>query len=197
MNDWVGNDKTAYSIIGASNHSNTERQVDDYYATNPVTIDSLLKFESFSNKIWECACGEGHLSKKLIDCGFEVKSTDLIDRHYGQGNVNFLEEFDSFDGDIITNPPYKYAMEFVNHSLDLITDGHKVAMFLKLTFLEGQKRYKELFSKGQLKAVYVFVNRQVCAKNGDFANAEGSAIAYAWFVWEKGYTGKTIVDWIV
>lgn len=24
----------------------------------------------------------------------------------------------------------------------------------------------------------------------------GSAVAYAWFVWQKGYTGKTEVSWI-
>jgi len=24
----------------------------------------------------------------------------------------------------------------------------------------------------------------------------GSAVAYAWFIWEKGYKGDTIVKWI-
>lgn len=24
----------------------------------------------------------------------------------------------------------------------------------------------------------------------------GSAIAYAWFVWQKGYSGKTEIEWI-
>ena len=24
----------------------------------------------------------------------------------------------------------------------------------------------------------------------------GSAVAYAWFVWEKGFTGKTEIEWI-
>ena len=72
-------------------------------------------------------------------------------------------------------------------------------MFLKLTFLEGKARYKELFSKYPPKSVYVFPERVQCAKNADFDRMKecgGSAVAYAWFVWEKGYIGKAVVDWI-
>lgn len=51
-----------------------------------------------------------------------------------------LETLDNFEGDIITNPPYKYALEFVERALESVLPGRKVAMFLKLQFLEGQKR---------------------------------------------------------
>ena len=30
----------------------------------------------------------------------------------------------------------------------------------------------------------------------NFAGGGGSAVAYAWFVWKKGYTGATQVQWI-
>jgi hypothetical protein len=56
------------------------------------------------------------------------------------GGIDFLQWDSPFDGDIITNPPYKFALEFVEKALELITDGHKVAMFLKLQFLEGKAR---------------------------------------------------------
>lgn len=69
-----------------------------------------------------------------------VKSTDLVDRGYGKSGVDFLKCTTPFNGDIITNPPYKYAQEFVEHALELIPNGHKVAMFLKLTFLESKNR---------------------------------------------------------
>lgn len=101
--------------------------------------------------------------------------------------------------DILTNPPYKYAKEFVLKALDLLADGRKVFMFLKLTFLEGKSRYKDLFSKFPPKFIYVFSERVLCAKNGEFEKmkqAGGSAVAYAWFVWQKGWKGKTIIDWI-
>ena len=80
-------------------------------------------------------------------------------------------------------------------ALESVKDGQKVAMFMRLQFLEGKKR-KALFEKYPPKVVYVARGRIKCAKNGNFDKYPHSAIAYAWFVWEKGYTGKTIIDWI-
>ena len=93
--------------------------------------------------------------------------------------VDFFELKGSWDCDIITNPPYKYAKEFVEHALDLVTEGHKVAMFLKLTFLEGQGR-RELFRNTPPQTVYVSSARLQCGKNGCFDGT--SMVAYAWFV---------------
>ena len=125
--------------------------------------------------------------------GYKVKATDLIDRNYGEYGIDFLKTNLEFKGDILTNPPYKYAQEFVEHSLELINDGSKVIMFLKLTFLEGQQR-RRLFDTMQLKKIYVFSKRQQCAKNGVFTGS--SAVAYAWFVWVKGYKGLPKIEWI-
>lgn len=198
--DWVGNAKSIFVCNGASNHTHEERAEFDFYATEPKAIDKLYATGELDCKnIWECACGEGHLSKRLEELGFKVKSTDLIDRGYGQGGIDFFEYTEIFDGDILTNPPYKKALEFVIKSLDLITEGHKVFMFLKLTFLEGKTRYKELFSKKPPKSIYIFSQRIQCAKNGDFkkySQGVGTAVAYAWYVWEKGYNGETTIKWI-
>lgn len=186
-----------FATLGASNHANSERAENDYYATDPKAIELLLPLESFSENIWECACGEGHLSKALIQNGFHVRSTDLIDRGYGEGGVDFLKSTDSFDGDIITNPPYKYALEFVKHAIETIQDGHKVAMLLRVLFLEGKARRK-LFDQYPPKTVYISTSRILCVKNGVFDKkrcADGSAQAYAWFIWEKPYSGPTEVKW--
>ena len=83
----------------------------------------------------------------------------------------------------------------MEHALDIIEDGHKVAMFLKIQFLEGKAR-RALFDKYPPKVVYVSSSRLVCAMNGDFTEHQAKAICYAWFVWEKGYTGDTIIKWI-
>lgn len=155
----------------------------------------LLKYETFSADIWECACGEGHISERLEDYGYNVLSTDLIDRGFGTGDVNFLKQTYRFNGDIITNPPYKYATEFIYKALELIPDGNKVAMFLKVLFLERKER-KKLFKKHPPKTIYVSSSRLRCAMNGDFERYKGSAVAYAWYVWEKGYKGPTVVKWI-
>lgn len=198
MKDWTGDKNSIFKTLGASNHTDKERQKHDYYATEPRAIELLLEVEEFNDHIWECACGEGHLSKVLVERGYNVRSTDLIDRGYGEEGVDFLTQSEPFDGDIITNPPYKYASEFVYKALDLIPEGRKVAMFLKLQFLEGKKR-KELFLKHPPKVIYVSSSRLLCAKNGEFERMRaggGSAVAYAWFVWVKGFKGDTIVKWI-
>lgn len=186
-------ERNVFSTVGASNHSVKEREQNDYYATDPVALELLLQKEQFSKNVWECACGEGHLSRVLEKNGYQVYSTDLIDRGYGTGGVDFLAVNQKFDGDIVTNPPYKCAKEFVEHAIDVIDDGHKVAMLMRLLFLEGKSR-RELFEKYPPKYVYVSSARINCAKNADF-NSEGSAVAYAWFIWEKGFNGETIVKW--
>lgn len=119
MKDWIGNAKSVYTCNGASNHSNGEREENDYYATEPRAVELLLENELFSPYVWECACGEGHISKVLKAHWYKVKSSDLYDRGYeGTEIIDFLkttkEEVSAdFPRDIITNPPYKFAKEFV------------------------------------------------------------------------------------
>ena len=196
--DWVGNSNSIYMTLGASNHTENEREQHDYYATEPKALELLLELEDFSPYVWECACGTGHLSKVLEAHGYRVLSTDLIDRGYGHGVVDFLKGgIEKFNGDIITNPPYKYAKEFCEHAIELVPDGNKVAMFLKVQFLEGKAR-RELFEKYPPKKIWVASGRLLCAKNGEFQRMKeggGSAVAYAWFIWEKGYKGKTTIGW--
>lgn len=203
-NDWVGNIKSAFVCNGASNHSKEERQNEDYYATEPKATELLLEQETFSPYVWECACGEGHISEVLKQHGYKVKSTDIVDRGYADTEVqnffNITKETLKYDfpRDIITNPPYKFAQKFVEHALEISADGTKVAMFLKLTFLESKAR-KKMFEKYPPKVVYVSSSRLQCAKNGDFDTYKqdvGTAIAYAWYVWEKGFVGDPIIKWI-
>lgn len=205
MKDWTGNNNSIWKTLGASNHTDKERQSEDFYATSPDAIDKLLKVAHPHKKIWECAAGAGHLSKRLIYFGYNVYSTDIVERGYPLGAIkDFLTATNAdvpfaYPFDILTNPPYKYAKEFVLKALDLLLDGSCCYMFLKLTFLEGKARFKEIFSVHPPKSVYVFSERVLCAKNGEFDRMKaggGSATAFAWYVWQKGYTGDTIIKWI-
>lgn len=192
MKDWTGNSQA----VRATNQRNENAEQHDYYATDPKAVELLLQQEAFSPLIWEPACGEGHISKVLNEHGHTVYSADLVYRGYGYGGVDFFSSAapdNSWLGDIITNPPYKYAKEFVEQALRLVAPGRKVAMFLKLTFLEGQAR-RELFKKHPPLAVYVSSARLECGKNGHFTGS--SAVAYCWVVWQKGHAGPTYLKWI-
>ena len=195
--DWIGNSKSIFTTLGASNHTDKQRQNEDYYATDPIAAELLLDVENFEGDIWECACGEKHLAKVFEEHGYNVRSSDLIDR-CGNEVFDFLSmENQEWNGDIITNPPYKYAKEFIEKALRIIPNGNKVAMFLKVQFLEGKER-KKLFLNYPPKYIYVSSSRILCAKNAEFERMKqggGSAVAYAWFIWEKGFKGDTVVRW--
>ena len=211
--DWTGNKKSTFTTLGASSHSQHEREQHDYYATSPATINPLIEAmtkhnEKIARRIWENASGENHLADELKKIGYIVLPSDLIRRTEKTLKFDFLKEstkdireiLGATEGEavnILTNPPYKYATEWVYKSMEFLRETEKLIMFLKLTFLETQKRRK-LFEKYPPKYVFVFSKRQMCAMNGDFKKCgfTGGASAYCWFVWEKGFKGYPIIDWI-
>lgn len=200
--DWTGNKKSTFVQLGASNHTDKQREINDFYATDPHALEIFLdKLEQDNIKlhkgIWECACGKGHLSEVLKKRGYRVYSSDIINRGYENTYIiNFLENINSnLHADILTNPPYKSAKEFVEKALKTQVDGYYTIMFLKIQFLEGQAR-KKLFEKYPPKYVYINSTRQMCAMNGEFEKYNATAICYCWFVGEKGYEGEPVIRWI-
>lgn len=198
MPDWTGNKTSVYANLAASSHSEQEREQNDYYATPPIAVEELLKREKFSKYILEPAVGGGSIAEVMKSHGHIVQSMDIVDRGYEGTEVRDFLQTSKDDlicsPDIITNPPYSIATEFVEHALDISMDSVKVAMLLKIQFLETKKRLA-LFRKYPPKFIYVFTNRIACAKNGNF-NGESSAVCYAWFVWKKGSISEPVVRWI-
>lgn len=177
--------RTAQSISGFSNN----RDPMDNYPTPDIATLSLLRLEDFPGVVWEPACGSGHIARHFPGC----MASDIRRNHiFGETGVDFLTETRTVNH-IVTNPPYRLAQRFVEHAIDCV-DG-KVAMLCKLAFLEGKARYS-LFRRHPVKTVYVFSKRLPLTKEGD-TRKQSSMIPFAWFVWEKGYAGKTSVDWIL
>lgn len=139
--------------MGARNGAKQSRQNEDFYATSPKAVElflAALKRDkiALNSKLWECACGQGHISKVLINNGFSVYSSDLVNRGFSNNIFDFLNsecKLDLTKTDIITNPPYKKAKEFVLKGLELLNEGNRLIMFLKFRFLEGERRFKSIF----------------------------------------------------
>ena len=74
-------------------------------------------------------------------------------------------------------PEPEESKEFILHALDTIEEGCKVASLMKLTFLRDQ----EIMEKYPPKKIYITMSKEK---------------GYAWFVWEKGYTGLPQHDWL-
>ena len=172
------------------------REENDFYATNPEALELLLREHVFEidENVWECACGQGHLSEKLKEWKFNVKSSDLIDRGYGEV-LDFLKFNGEWGGDILTNPPFKLAEEFIEKGMSILKEGKKLILFLKVQFLESELRY-HLFKKYPLKYLYVHSSRQQCCKDAEFDKYTATTQFYCWFVFEKGFKGDTIIKWI-
>lgn len=193
--DWTGNSKSTYSMLGASNHVEQDRAVHDYYSTDPIAAEWLLKIETnLSDSIWECACGENALSNIFKAHGKTVRCSDLVVRCDGIEQLDFLQcNTPMPNTDIVTNPPYKLALPFLEKALSIVDEGRYVCMFLKLTFLEGKAR-RLFFEQNPPIRVWVSSSRLNCLPNGQSKN-QSSAVCYAWFVWKKGYKGYPEIRW--
>lgn len=189
--DRVGNQNSIYKTLWASSHAQGERQAEDYYATDPKAVHLLCQLEKFAPNIREPACWEWHVSDVLKWYWYNVLSSDIVDRWYWEV-IDFMMDGRVFDGDIVTNPPYSIWKEFVEKALNSINNGSKIAMFLKLQFLEWKAR-KKLFEKNPPKVVYISSSRLKCAKNWNFVDVGSSAVAYCWYIWEKWYQWETVV----
>ena len=176
-----------------------EREKHDFYATHPETTRAFIRKISedgviLHDIILEPACGAGHISEVLKEFGKTVVSRDKHDYGYGEVRFDFFKTKEKFDC-ILTNPPYKYELEFVKKAIECTNSNGFVIFLLKLQFLESKSRYPFL-REHPPKYVYVFCNRQACAKNGDFKNTQHGAMCFAWYIWQKGFTEEPKIRWI-
>lgn len=164
----------------------------DFYPTPEWATQALIENEVFKGNIWECACGDGAMSEVLKTLGEDVYSSDLYDRNYGQGGIDFLATQRAV-ANIITNPPFHSAEEFVHHAESLVTN--KYAFLLRLAFLEGGHRQKSIFNMNPPSRVWVFSERITFYPRNVEVKGSGTT-AYAWFVWDKNHTGTTELMWL-
>ena len=107
----MSNKDTVHRLLGSGNKEN--REYGDFYPTPIRATKELLKVEKFDGIIWECACGNGAISKVIEKENIKVISSDILDYGYGETNIDFLNDtnlFNKFDfkaDNIITNPPFK------------------------------------------------------------------------------------------
>lgn len=181
-----------FSTLGASNHSVDERAAFDLYCTHPKAVEELVKREQFSKRVWEPCDGLGHISDTLAAHGYEVRRSDIVTRGRDIEQLDFLTCNETWDGDIVTNPPYSCGVQIVRKALDVVAEGCKVAMWLRILFLESKSR-NELFAEFPPKRFWISSSRIECAKNGVFG--KGSPQGYMWAIWEKGHRGETVINW--
>lgn len=174
------------------------REYHDFYATHPSCVSDILRVERFCRNILEPFCGTGSISEVVRAHGHCVESYDIVDRGYGKVGDFFSTYFEPGKYDIISNPPYSGDLTaIVSRCIDLCKD--KVALIMPLRYLSGKERYRNIYETHPPARIYVYVERIGIAKHGDFkkySDAGANKEIYAWYVWEKGHTGATELQWI-
>lgn len=168
------------------------RQKDDYYGTPAWVTRLLTGRELFAGDVWEPACGHGLIAEELKAAGLGVVATDLVDRGYGTHGVDFLLEQKLLAPNVVTNPPFKLAREFAQHALDL--GAAKVALLLKLAFMQGADRSPWLFASGLAKVIVVSRRITFDAGPGRAPFTSNFVDGYGWFIWRAGHRAPTVLE---
>ena len=175
-------------------HSDSVRG-NDLYETPEVATLALLAVEPLPSRILEPACGRGAITKVLRRAGHTVLENDIVDYGQGQDSIqDFLDFRPHWAGQIdavVTNPPFRLAQQFVRHALTLCP---RVFMLLRLAFLESERR-RDVLDEAGLIRIHVFRDRlPMMHRDGWTGNRASNAVAFAWYVWQRGYIGNATID---
>ena len=176
----------------SANNASGKRKKSDFYETPYTLTRKFLDVEYFNKNstICEPACGGGAITRVLKEYWEDDKIT-AYDKE-----TNFLWEMGEYDY-VLTNPPFSIAFEFIQRAK--LVAKSKFALLLPLSYLHGKKRYDEIYSDKTygLKKVYVFTRYPMLGENlREDGKYNTGMMVYAWFVWENGYSGQPMVDWI-
>lgn len=158
--------------------------------------------------VGEPTCNRGYMVRPLRELFASVFASDIHDYGYGYAVHDFtLQTFNNAAYPAVDwlffNPPFNQALLFAEVALKLARVG--VAMFVRMQWLEGEKRHRRLFSRRPPAFIFQFSERVLLLKgrvvmagtiNPETGNPYSTATAYSWVVWAPGYEGDTRFVWI-
>lgn len=182
-----------------------DRNENDLYATPPMVSYILQKYVAVPTNIVEPCAGRGNIAIELTRCGHNVIAYDLNKyenscfRITTNQDVLKLPRQEGFDG-LVTNPPYfkDLPRKIAEKS---ISEYDFTALFVRLTFLEGMKRYK-IFTENPPSDILIMSDRvkfkEVFPEAIEFDDQIGGMISYMWIIWNKKATHQnTKLQWIL
>jgi len=209
-----------FKLLGA--HSTTERAKDDFYQSSPEIANALfecVKAGIKRNKLYEeglentvvidSSVGTGTLLEPFKNKCWSLIGYDIADRGYKHVRVqdwltvrpdDEAKEtwFYRYPKIIVQNPPFKLALEFVQHGLELLNKGELLFSLHRIQFLEGLERFENLYKNKYKRPKYVFIfTKRVSCITPDIENKGQNAVCFAWFMWQKGFRGNTQIKWII
>lgn len=155
----------------------------EFYPTpSPATVALLDRYADVlpPGRVWEPACGEGHMAQIIRARGFEVVCSDAFDHGFGKAGVDFtrVRRLPKGVTSIITNPPWarKISPLFVRQAR--ILQPKFFALLLKSTYFHAAER-RALYEAHPPTAIHPLTWRL------DFQNKGRPVIECSWFVWDE------------
>jgi hypothetical protein len=165
------------------NQFNPNRSPTDLYPTAGGWTRALLGQVRLRGPLWEPAAGNGDMVRELERAGYQVQATDVLT------GTDFLTSTVPWPGSIITNPPYRFAYEFIDRALALA--AHQVAMLLPMGALGGSARCRRLWQPRPPTLILVIANRMV-------VHGKPSQFNHVWAVWDRRVRRPdTVIRWAI
>jgi len=188
-----------------------DRDQNDWYVEPAWCVDLLLDAERFVGSVWDPACGGGNIvnvcgARGMIAYGSDIvlrtekrvggpRAFASIERHDFLGMEPFHPWCEHYN--IITNPPYGEAMEFIRKALSIAR--FKVAVLVQQQFPYSQGRH-ELFTTTPLARLYFLSSRPSMPPGAALAagtvTAKGGKTDYLWMVFDHDHKGPPTAHWL-
>jgi hypothetical protein len=169
-----------------------KRESHEHYVDESWCSERLFEEEAFPWPIWDPACGWGRIGQAAPR---PCRSTDLVNRGYGIGGVDFLKTTKMRAGSrsIICNPPFNLMEEFALHSLKI--GAKKVAMIALVRRLPAARWLQET----PLSRVWLMTPRPSMPTGRHIregGKVGGGTQDFCWLVWEREHRGPPTIRWL-
>lgn len=181
----------AMNLSAVDADAETEARRNEFFATPSEVTRAFLQVEGDRlreySKVWEPACGDGAMVRELTAAGYDVVSTDLVDRGGAARLLDFYSAVDRLAPAMVTNPPFSQCssdgkMRWIKHAIDLGVEY--MALLLPSAWPYAQER-REVLRRWPLAREHK-VGWRI-----DWTGDKQSPASHSWFVWERGAEAAT------
>ena len=180
-----------------------KRDPKDFYPTPPWCTRALLdRWDLGGGVLLDPACGEGDIIAVASSYGISCRGIEIDEERAGLVNDTMslgsddiaihgdalLVEWPDFDN-IVGNFPFSLCAEIARKGLSLLKPDKRMALYEKITWLTSSRTRLDVVNSPHLRWIGYFVDRPSHTDDGNT-----DAIGYAWYLWEKGWTGETKIE---
>jgi hypothetical protein len=158
------------------------RHAFDWYRETRESVESLFDAVRFDGAIHDPACGLGRIIEVAHERGYQASGSDIADYGFGEAGVDFLTDHRPRDS-LVFNAPYKDNERFIRQGFEVAR--YQIAALVRIPFLAGQERYRELFAITPPNLVLVLSRRPSMPPGNSDSPAKNDTADYCWLIWPE------------